>query len=43
MYLTDNTGFIINSQNDETLRNSISPAIAPSKGGKEGKRERTQV
>jgi hypothetical protein len=36
----DNRGFIISSQNDETLRNSISPTKAPSKGGKEGtKRE----
>jgi hypothetical protein len=38
VYITDDRGFIINSQNDETLTNSISPTIAPSKGGKEGKK-----
>jgi hypothetical protein len=37
VYLSDDRGFIINSQNDETVTNSLSPTIAPSKGGKEGK------
>jgi hypothetical protein len=39
----DDRGFIISSETDETLRNSISPTKAPTKGQKKEQRERTQV